>query len=89
VEHRLYWFEIRSVTWNAQLVLALSIGAILLLSYLIKHGEASKVTSLFYLVPPATAIEAHLLFDEPLGLLKIAGMGLVACGVYLVMRPRS
>ena len=88
-------FESRSVTWNAQLVLALlwltfalSIGAILLLSYLIKHGEASKVTSLFYLVPPATAIEAYLLFDEPLGLLKIAGMGLVACGVYLVMRPR-
>ena len=89
-------FETRSVTWNAQLVLALlwltfalSICAILLLSYLIKHGEASKVTSLFYLVPPATAIEAYLLFDEPLGLLKIAGMGLVACGVYLVMRPRG
>lgn len=88
-------FETRSVTWNTQLVLALlwltfalSIGAILLLSYLIKHGEASKVTSLFYLVPPATAIEAYLLFDEPLGGLKIAGMGLVACGVYLVMRRR-
>ena len=89
-------FETRSVTWNAQLVLALlwltfalSIGAILLLSYLIKHGEASKVTSLFYLVPPATAIEAYVLFDEPLGWLKIAGMSLVACGVYLVMRPRG
>ena len=86
-------FETRSVAWNAQLVLALlwltfalSIGAILLLSFLIKHGEASKVTSLFYLVPPVTAIEAYLLFDEPLGGMKIAGMGLVACGVYLVMR---
>lgn len=89
-------FETRSVTWNAQFVLALlwlsfalSIGAILLLSFLIKHGEASKVTSLFYLVPPVTAIEAFILFDEPLNALKIAGMGLVACGVYLVMRPRE
>lgn len=89
-------FETRSVTWNVQLVLALlwlafalSIGAILLLAYLIKHGEASKVTSLFYLVPPVTAIEAYFLFDEPLGGLKIAGMGLVACGVYLVMRRRG
>ena len=88
-------FETRSVQWNTQLVLALlwltfalSIGAILLLSYLIKHGEASKVTSLFYLVPPVTAIEAYLLFQEPLGGVKIAGMGLVACSVYLVMRRR-
>lgn len=88
-------FETRTITWNAQFILAvlwltfaLSIGAILLLSYLIKHGEASKVTSLFYLVPPATAIEAYVLFDEPLGLMKLAGMALVACGVYLVMRPR-
>ena len=86
-------FETRSVHWNIQFILALlwlifalSIGAILLLSYLIKHGEASKVASLFYLVPPATAIEAYALFHEPLGVVKIAGMGLVACSVYLVMR---
>jgi drug/metabolite transporter (DMT)-like permease len=87
--------ETREVAWTGQfvaallwLVLALSIGAILLLSHLIKHGEASKVSSLFYLVPPATAIEAWLLFGEPLGLLKIAGIVLVALGVYLVMRNK-
>ena len=89
------FFETRSVSWTAQFILALlwltfalSIGAILLLSYLIKHGEASKVTSLFYLVPPVTAIEAYLLFQEPLSGVKIAGMGLVACSVYLVMQRR-
>ena len=89
------FFETRSVSWTAQFILALlwltfalSIGAILLLSYLIKHGEASKVTSLFYLVPPVTAIEAYFLFQEPLGAVKITGMGLVACSVYLVMRRR-
>jgi len=88
----LLW-ETREIMWTAQfvvallwLVLALSIGAILLLTYLIKHGEASKVTSLFYLVPPTTAIEAWLLFGEPLGLVKIAGIALVALGVYLVMK---
>ena len=85
-------FEMRSVNWNVQFVLALLwlifallIGAILLLSYLIKQGEASKVASLFYLAP-VTAIEAYVFFHEPLGTLKIAGMGLVACSVYLVMR---
>jgi drug/metabolite transporter (DMT)-like permease len=89
-------FETREVAWTAQfvaamlwLVFALSLGAILLLAYLIKHGEASKVSSLFYLVPPATALEAWLLFGEPLGAVKIAGIALVALGVYLVMKPRQ
>lgn len=88
-------FETRQIEWTAQfvaallwLVFALSIGAILLLAYLIKHGAASRVTSLFYLVPPATALEAWLLFGEPLGAVKVAGIALVALGVYLVMSPR-
>jgi drug/metabolite transporter (DMT)-like permease len=85
--------ETREVEWTPQfvaallwLVLALSLGAILLLTWLIKHGEASKVASLFYLVPPVTAVEAWLLFDEPLGWIKVAGIALVALGVWLVMR---
>jgi drug/metabolite transporter (DMT)-like permease len=85
--------ETRAVEWTVQFVvallwlaLALSLGAILLLTYLIKHGEAAKVASLFYLVPPVTAVEAWLLFDEPLGWVKLAGIALVALGVYLVMR---
>ena len=89
-------FETREVEWSAQfvaallwLVLALSLGAILLLTYLIKHGEASRVSSLFYLVPPATAIEAWLLFGEPLGWGKVAGIALVALGVWLVMRRKN
>ncbi len=88
-------FESRAVAWTPTfiaallwLVLALSIGAILLLTWLIKHGEASRVSSLFYLVPPVTAVEAWLLFDEPLGWAKVGGIALVALGVYLVMRRR-
>ena len=86
-------FETREVVWTVQfvaallwLVLALSLGAILLLAFLIKHGEASKVASLFYLVPPVTAVMAWLLFDEPLGAVKVAGIALAALGVWLVMR---
>lgn len=52
-------FETRDVTWSltfvltlSWLVLILSIAAILLLMALIKRGEASRVASLFYLVPP-------------------------------------
>jgi drug/metabolite transporter (DMT)-like permease len=88
--------ETREIDWTLQfvaallwLVLALSLGAILLLTWLIKHGEASKVSSLFYLVPPVTAIEAWLLFGEPLGWIKVVGIALVALGVWLVMRRQS
>ena len=54
--------ETRTVTINGELifamawlVLVLSIGAILLLMHMIRHGEMSKVASLFYLVPAVTA----------------------------------
>ncbi|GIW33900.1 DMT family transporter [Meiothermus sp.] len=68
------------------LVLVLSVGAILLLMYLIRHNSASAVASLFYLVPPATALEAYFLFGERLGGWALLGMGLAAVGVALVVR---
>jgi drug/metabolite transporter (DMT)-like permease len=68
------------------LTLVLSVGAVLLLMYLIRSHSASRVSSFFYLVPPATAIEAYFLFGERLGWLAIFGMALAAIGVALVVR---
>lgn len=88
-----FLFESRQISWDIELILALfwlvcglSIGAILLLSYLIKQNEAHKVSSLFYLVPPLTALEAYFLFDEKLGILNLAGMGIVVIAVFMVMK---
>lgn len=88
-----YSFETRVVIWDQQLifalawlVLGLSVSAILLLMYMIREGEAAKVASYFYLVPPATSIEAWLLFEESLPLLAIAAIGLTVTGVYLVVK---
>ena len=44
------------------LIAVLSVGAILLLLWLLNSGSAASVSSLFYLVPPATALEAFILF---------------------------
>lgn len=71
-----------SIFW---LAMGLSIGAILLLTYLIKHGEMHKVTSLFYLVPAVTALEAAWIFGEKLDAGKIAGMAIVAVSVFMVI----
>ena len=68
-------------------VLGLSIGAVVLLMYILRNGEAGRVSSMFYLVPPLVVIEAHFLFAETLGLLSIAGMLICVMGVVLVNRP--
>jgi len=82
-----------SITWNIRftvafvwLVLVLSVGAILLLLWLLNSGSAAKVSSLFYLVPPATAIEAFFLFGEKVNTQGFLGIGITALGVWLVMR---
>jgi drug/metabolite transporter (DMT)-like permease len=70
----------------AWLVFVLSIGAISLLFYLIEHGEATRVASLFYLVPLTTAAMAYLIFGEKLSLLALIGMVIGIIGVALVIR---
>ena len=72
----------------AWLVLVLSIGAIMLLMVLIKQGEATRVASMFYLVPPTAAFFAWMLFDEQLGMLGFAGFAIAALGVALVIMKR-
>jgi len=72
-----------ALSWQ---VIGLSIGAVVLLMSIIKLGEAGRVSSMFYLVPPLVVIEAHFLFGETLGLISILGMGLSIFGVYLVNR---
>jgi drug/metabolite transporter (DMT)-like permease len=86
-------FEHEPVRWSGELafalawlVLVLSIGAISLLTLLIRRGAATKVASLFYLVPPVTATIAFVLFGETLGPLALAGFALAVLGVAVVVR---
>ena len=67
-------------------VFGLSIGAVMLLMYIINNGEAGRVSSMFYLVPPLVVIEAHFLFGETLGALSIIGMLVCVVGVVIVSR---
>jgi drug/metabolite transporter (DMT)-like permease len=68
------------------IVVALSIGSIFLLFYLLRKGSASSVSSLYYLVPPLTAIQAFLFFGEKINTLGLFGMGLAAIGTLLVTK---
>lgn len=87
-----FGFETRQVNWTPQLffamgwlIIVLSFGAILLLMVLIRERSAARVTSLFYLVPPATALEAYLLFGEQFGVIALVGLVVASLGVALVV----
>ena len=68
------------------LVLVLSVGAVSLLNWLIRQSSAVNIASLFYLVPPCTAVVAWALFGESFSQLALAGMALVVAGVYLARK---
>jgi drug/metabolite transporter (DMT)-like permease len=82
-----------SIDWNLESSLAMvwavvvtSLIAILLLLWMLTRGSAARVSSLLYLVPPTTAIQAFILFDEKLNPQAIIGIAMTALGVALVQR---
>jgi len=68
------------------LVVANSLLAMSLLLAMIRHGAVSRVSALFYLVPPLSALVAWPLLGEAMPLAGWAGMALAALGVALVSR---
>jgi drug/metabolite transporter (DMT)-like permease len=86
-------FESGSITWSAEFIFALawavivlSLSAIFLLLFLIRHGGTAEVASLFYLVPPTTALMAWPLFGETYSVVSAAGMALAVLAVWLVTK---
>jgi drug/metabolite transporter (DMT)-like permease len=85
--------EHEAMHWQPQLwaalawsVLALTLGGSSLLYLLIQRGAATEVTSLFYLVPPCTALMAWIGFGETITPSMWLGMVLCATAVFLVRR---
>ncbi len=83
------------ITWSgdmifalAWLVIVLSVGAILLLMYLLRHGAASTTATMFYLTPVAAAVESYFLFGEILNIIQLIGMAIVVVAI-AVCRPKQ
>jgi drug/metabolite transporter (DMT)-like permease len=90
------WLEPAPIAWTPQFafalgwsVIVLSVGAISLLYWLLRHGAAADVARLFYLVPPVTALMAFVLFGERLDAFALGGMVLIALGVALARRKQD
>ena len=81
------------INWNLESTLAMawavivtSLVAILILLWMLTRGSAARVSSLLYLVPAMTAIQAFILFGEKLNPQALIGIVATALGVWLVQR---
>ena len=87
--------ETHTILWTPQFfaamawsIFVLSGFGISVLFIMIRHGEATKVTSYMYLVPAVTAIMAWLMFGERFTVSAMLGMLIALAGVALVVKPK-
>ncbi|MGH2614202.1 MAG: DMT family transporter [Thermomicrobiales bacterium] len=85
--------EDHRVTWSMPFVLSLtylivcnSLIALTLLLMMIRRGEVSRVSALFFLVPPMAALIGWVVLGEEMPPLAWVGLGLAAAGVALATR---
>ncbi|WP_037320431.1 DMT family transporter [Salegentibacter sp. Hel_I_6] len=71
------------------LIIAVSLGAYILMWQLIEHLDTTKVASLFYLGPPITMLMAWIAFGDKVKLMDIVGMGVVFIGVFLTQLKKE
>ena len=67
-------------------IFLVSFGAFTILMFLIKNNSASKTVSIFFLIPPTTALMAWLFLNEVLTSLDLIGFTIATLGVYIATR---
>ena len=67
-------------------IFLVSFGAFTILMFLIKNNTASKTVSIFFLIPPTTAIMAWVFLNETLNNLDLVGFAIATLGVYIATR---
>jgi drug/metabolite transporter (DMT)-like permease len=70
-------------------IFLVSFGAFTILMFLIKNNSASKTVSIFFLIPPTTAIMAWLFLNEVLTNLDLIGFAVATLGVYIATRKNK
>lgn len=80
-------FDYNIDQWLVMLWLAIvvSLGAYAVILTLLRHMSAMRVSSLSYLVPPVTMIQAYMVFEDSISTTDLTGLIVAAVGVYFVM----
>ena len=90
------FFEKPFINFSAGFILGMShqiflvsFGAFTILMILIKKGTVGKTTSLFFLVPPTSAIMDYFFLGQYLSKIDILGFILATIGVYIATRKHK
>ena len=67
-------------------IFAVSLGAFLILMWLLKHNKANQTSTLFFLVPPVSALMAFIILNEQFSYLDAFGFSVSCVGVFIVTR---
>ncbi len=67
-------------------IFLVSFGAFTILMFLIRNNSASKTVSVFFLIPPTSALMAWLFLNEQLTNLDLVGFLIATIGVYIATR---
>ena len=70
-------------------ILLVSFGAFTILMFLIKKNSASKTVSVFFLIPPTSAIMAWIFLGENLNTIDIFGFTVATLGVFIATREKD
>ena len=69
-------------------IFLVSFGAFTILMFLIKKNSASKTVSIFFLIPPTSALMAWIFLNEKLSNLDLLGFLIATIGVYIATRDK-
>lgn len=73
--------------WSVAWVVALStFGGYGAYTYVVRHGGATRASTLLYLTPPTTMVWAFVMFGDAVVALGLAGLAVCAVGVTLALR---
>ncbi len=67
-------------------IFAVSLGAFLILMWLLEKNKANQTSSLFFLVPPVSALLAYFILKEKFIFIDFLGLFLSCLGVFIVSK---
>ena len=76
---------ILAMSWQ---IFAVSLGAFLILMWLLLKNKANETSTLFFLVPPISALLAFLILDETFTFFDFFGLFISCLGVFIVSKSQ-
>ena len=72
-----------AMSWQ---IIAISLAAFLILMWLLQNKQANQTSSLYFLVPPFSAVMAYIILNEQISYLDIIGLFISSVGVFFVIQ---